>query len=484
MSTLRSGLASAGVLVAIGLAALEAGIRQAGDFAFPLDDTYIHLAVARNLAFNGAWGVNPGEFSSASSSPLWTISLAALFTLAGARAWVALAVNVAMALVLGTHVERRFGRYAALVAGVAGALPAVVVLGLEHTAHAVIAVGFAGLLVGSDRPDRVRVPRVYLLAALLPMIRFEGTFEVLVGALVLIGRGERRRAARLLLAAAVPLAAFGAWSMAHGAWPVPNSLLMKGAVGLGFLANLRSNLAEGIGLVALLALVVACLPVAGSRRTEGLLFGGTACLHLLFAGTGWYYRYEAYLLVWGAAWTWSVLRTSPTRWRLLVATPAILLLGLRTIDALRYLPGRVVYIHDAKVVLARALADVAPGTTVAMHDIGAMVWVSGVRVVDTAGLGSDRIADLAVRRQLSAAAIARVAAEEHAVVGFATRSWMADARPDGWEPVCSIEWGLDNERRIEPLIVYAIQPEGRELGRKWAETAVSRMGGRGAIGQP
>ena len=43
---------------------------------YPLDDTYIHMAIARNVAQSGTWGINAGEFAPASSSPLWTVILA------------------------------------------------------------------------------------------------------------------------------------------------------------------------------------------------------------------------------------------------------------------------------------------------------------------------------------------------------------------------------------------------------------------------
>ncbi len=42
---------------------------------FPLDDTYIHLTYAKNLANTGAWVFNAGESSLGTSSPLWVLIL-------------------------------------------------------------------------------------------------------------------------------------------------------------------------------------------------------------------------------------------------------------------------------------------------------------------------------------------------------------------------------------------------------------------------
>src|SRR5512138_3064533 len=43
---------------------------------FPLDDTWIHLTYARNLAEHGEWAFRPGERSAGSTAPLWTVLLA------------------------------------------------------------------------------------------------------------------------------------------------------------------------------------------------------------------------------------------------------------------------------------------------------------------------------------------------------------------------------------------------------------------------
>ena len=87
-------LAAVAWLVAAGIALSD------GTFTYPLDDTYIHLAVAKNVVQHGVWGVNAHEAVSASSSPLWTV----LLSLGGAIGipldWLPLVLNVLAGLVL------------------------------------------------------------------------------------------------------------------------------------------------------------------------------------------------------------------------------------------------------------------------------------------------------------------------------------------------------------------------------------------------
>ena len=48
---------------------------------FPLDDSWIHLTYARNLALHGEWAFQPGKSTAGSTAPLWTLLLAIGFLL-------------------------------------------------------------------------------------------------------------------------------------------------------------------------------------------------------------------------------------------------------------------------------------------------------------------------------------------------------------------------------------------------------------------
>lgn len=57
-----------------------------GELVYALDDPYIHLAIARQLVQHGTWGVSAHQFASASSSPAWTLLLAAATAVFGVHA--------------------------------------------------------------------------------------------------------------------------------------------------------------------------------------------------------------------------------------------------------------------------------------------------------------------------------------------------------------------------------------------------------------
>jgi hypothetical protein len=75
-------LLAAGLLFCLLYLGAEATVLS-GDFGFPLDDSWIHLQFAKNLAHGHGLSYNPGERVTGSTAPLWTALLALLFYLPG-----------------------------------------------------------------------------------------------------------------------------------------------------------------------------------------------------------------------------------------------------------------------------------------------------------------------------------------------------------------------------------------------------------------
>lgn len=73
------------IVLLAGLAALALflyyAVTTVGGFGFPLDDSWIHTQIARNLATGQGWSFNPGEPTGASTAPLWVMLLALVYVM-------------------------------------------------------------------------------------------------------------------------------------------------------------------------------------------------------------------------------------------------------------------------------------------------------------------------------------------------------------------------------------------------------------------
>src|SRR5579859_2145251 len=71
----------------------------AGNIVFPLDNAFVDITVARNLAFYQVWGVSKYAFQSASSSLLYPVLLAPVFFIIGSHLIIPIILNGLAALV-------------------------------------------------------------------------------------------------------------------------------------------------------------------------------------------------------------------------------------------------------------------------------------------------------------------------------------------------------------------------------------------------
>ena len=90
-SRARWGLLLGGAAACLGYLAVERWT-LGGRLGWPLDDSWIHLQFARNLAAGRGLAYNSGELVTGSTAPLWTALLALLAYLPGSPlAWAQLA---------------------------------------------------------------------------------------------------------------------------------------------------------------------------------------------------------------------------------------------------------------------------------------------------------------------------------------------------------------------------------------------------------
>lgn len=473
-----------------------------GNFNYALDDAYIHLAMARNFAEYGVWGITRQAFSASTSSPAYTLLLSIAIASGGQPEGWPMIINVLCAtaflfvadrILVRAGLEPPMRLTALLFITLIAPLPTLVFSGMEHVLQLLLVALLFGLLQRyplAPPSSRKLIVAFFVVVALATLVRYETAFLTLPLAGYFAWRRDWRLAATLIVATALGPLLVGMVQVAQGWYFLPNSILAKGAnlsLNAEFLGSVLNrfvlNLARS-SVLFLLALVVVLWVVLQWRR--GMRLRETAMgLALSFivatlaqyalAQIGWLYRYEAYLIVFGSllvftqrigVGAWQQLRgrrLSPVVLvGLTVLTLALVLTyGYRMVQAWDDVPivMETTYRQDNQ--MARFVARYYPDTTVVANDIGLIAYRSGARVLDLDGLGSRASLDAHRGGYYDAAFVERWARDEGAQIAVIHDEFYRrlPAWPANWIRVG--EWRVPDYFINGDAIIafYALTPE-------------------------
>ena len=385
-----------------------------GVFTYMLDDPYIHLAVAEELAQHGTYGVNPGESSAPCSSPLWPflmVPFAKLPCFVLAPFFLSVAAGLATALLALGRIRRWFPQDALtlLPAGITIAfllatnIIGLVFTGMEHSLQVLLAVvvieGMLRLAEGAKPTGWVQ-----LAVVIGPWIRYENLALTLPYLAMLFLTGKRTRAVALGFTALSGLIAFSAYLISLNLSPIPASIQAKSSFTdqnflYAALHNIKLSLAHGRGtLVAILVSILLGIAIAwkqgGIWRLTACLMACAGALHLVAGAYGWVNRYEIYIiagLIWGLAGTAAAfLRAADIRpgprfaWAVLPLVPTI---GLPYFQGLAVLPLACNNIYEQQYQMHRFVVDFWR-KPVAVNDLGYVAFENPQYVLDLWGLAS------------------------------------------------------------------------------------------------
>lgn len=472
------GLLVAGIALVVLF--LVAEIHLAGGPGLPLDDSWIHLQLARHLALGQGLTFQPGEPVTGSTAPLWTAIVSCLFLLPGPiLLWVKL-LGVALYLA-GIDATRRLARALGLSAGLSTLAAALTLAtgwlvwsalsGMEITLFVLLTLWGMILHVGERRLPG-QPPWSMALFGLAVLARPEGALLLLLAAvdrLVVLrrpqdgGNGEPGPALRLaspawrplllgVLFAACALAGTLLFNLWAGGSLLPTTYAAKGGEGLRrVLPSLRylhailpiflrpqpwMTLFAGAGVLTLVARL-------GTARDRGLLPAlwllGLPLAYSLMSPLGrgliagnfgrYYFPLLPVLVVVGMLGVEIAARSLPRRLivgpaQLPLAVVLVALLLAPTLSELAAAAPRyarnVADVEASDVRMARFLAErLPPEAVLAVNDIGALGYFLPNRLIDLVGIATPEILPH------MAETMGRGASRWEAMVSF-----LAERRPD------------------------------------------------------
>lgn len=470
-------------------------MKTGGVWEYALDDVYIHLAMSEQL-WNGGYGVNPGEFASASSSVLYSYLLAPFTPFAFHAYWplvIGLVTLVASAVLwarvlreaeTGTTVPMQWALLALAILGPAFlGWPAMALIGMEHMLHVLVTLMIlVGLL---DFAKDGRISLLLLLGiALNPVVRFEGMAISLLACCVVFFGGRRWESFALLFAAAAPLAAHFTHMDNLGLDMLPNSVNAKAAITGGgegltevtswtkakfaFLITLGSPSGRMLLvslIVALFGLLLARKHVTGKYRLIGIALVLAVAAHAFLGQAIWFYRYEVYV------WTFAVgagavllSKVAFVDERMGKIIPAAFVLAVLYGGAhyppvaFNYVPsgGAAIYAQQRQM---STFADDYWKAPVAVNDLGHVAYRNPNYVLDLWGLAS---ADaLEARLRGTDPMWADKLAERYDVkAALIYKRWLGDNIPPNWIEVAQLRLNIPLATLGSDVVsVYATRPD-------------------------
>lgn len=410
------------ILVLLIVYSVQSVAEFAGRFIYPLDDSYIHLSMAKSFAESGVWGITKHEFSSTTSSPFFTFLLSVLIKLFGDWEYIPLVANMVagavLLLVLHQYLKRySLVTYAVVLLGVVFLMPLhlMIISGMEHVFHTLtmvlILLFFRQYL---EKGNAGSFAALIVFSILATGFRYESLFFIIfICAYLFFIKKDFVKSILLGLFSLLPVVIYGLISLQQGSFFLPNSLILKGNTfsGLGgFLLRIAGNAYRGLSVVILVLILLVQIFITSKKENSfldkikknavALVVLGGFSIHVLFANFGWLIRYEAYLVVLVLLSIAPFLETVfENKKQMKFVFAAIILLFattfyIRFVKMLNYQTVASKNIYDQQIQLADFLHQYYRNSKVVANDIGAIAYFNNIHLLDTFGLGSIEVAKL------------------------------------------------------------------------------------------
>lgn len=471
-------------------------------FSYILDDAYIHLAIAKNFALYGNWGITKYVFSSTSSSPLFTLILSALISVFGdyhlIPFWFNLLLFVFIIVFLGKHFSRYFSSQKLVIFSILFALFSSVLYvqifsGMEHILQVlvlVVNIFYFQKWIDSNYHDEDSRFWFFFTITIMGLIRFESMFYLTAVIFVFLLLKKFKKSAAVLLVGFLPIVAFCFYNYQNTGYLFPFSVVVKGSqfsfqddfseqlyrfVFNNFLLNRAFYKIGFFPLVIFLAFFIKDFKLKGIRyalenNLAALVISITMVFHTFFADLKGFFRYESYLMV-GFAMTLlprlvdyikdnffqKLKKLDVVCWSsIFIILITIYKIGFSHI--MLWYGGKNIY--EQQIQSAKFLEKYYPNSKIVANDIGAICYFTEIQLFDIVGLGSqvtvpynenNRPRDLEFGDFVK-----NYTAKNNYEVAIIYDNWLKPYIPSTWKKVAKLQITHNWSCAYDHVFVYAV----------------------------
>lgn len=439
---------------------------------YALDDAYIHMAIAKNFASNGVWGITRYGFTSTSSSILWTLLISLTYLIFGVNEFSPLILNLTVAILLiftlykilkSENLKEKYILLTIITIILLTPLYPLILSGQEHLLQILIDLLFIYYASKTTTEENIKYEKhLIILSPFLTSIRYEGLFILFVVSFIFFTIHKKRTlATKIFLMGLLPITIYGIISISNGWAFLPNSILMKGnspkieslkdifTYSLSWLKTLIT--APQLLMVTLIILI--CAILLRREKRELVLFTiflPVIILHAQFSRTGWLYRYEAYLMAISIFITAiylekiSTIKISTRGKSVLITLITIfsILLLFRGIYGTRRAIFATKNIYEQQYQMGLFLKEFYSKKPVALNDIGAANFLADIKCVDLCGLANMKVKIISNKHIYTLINLKELISKNEVEIAIIFKKWFKKGIPHDWIEVGS--WKIKN----------------------------------------
>jgi hypothetical protein len=434
-------------------------------YFYPVDDVYIHLEVAKNIADKFLFSINSNSFDPASSSILYSFFLSLLIKMLGDSSYYPLFINLTFGVLTSFYAAhfvflqygKKFALFFALLLQPLAMIYLSSILGMEHTLHMFLIVLFFIFYNKLDTGSLNAFSHLLIIVFFLGAVRFESVF--LISAVVFVFMLQKKFKQGLLMGIAgfSPIIIYGIYSLLMGGLFFPNSVLVKSNFHVsdveGLIVILKSRFLSMDYIKYLLPFSLFYGMYVFSRyrnlKFQSVLEREALPIIILLTSYGQLifgimtFRYENYLMI---AYLFIVVqicdfyvKTSdfsiPKLFAALFVGYSVVfgLFKMYWYHPVLYTDSKNLYYNQYK--LAEFLKKYYQSETVVANDIGAITYFTNIEVLDMYGLGSTEVAQYKYQNPLHddfSYFMGKLSASKKARIAAIYPEWFAGQVPKNW----------------------------------------------------